>query len=85
MTSYSVEWTPEADDLLADIWINAPDRQAVTRAQATIDRLLSHSPKTAGSHISEGLYHLHVVPLRVAYSIDEDQKIVEVSWAWFRP
>lgn len=37
MTPFWVEWPPDVLSDLADIWLQAPDRQAVTDAQARID------------------------------------------------
>ena len=40
MSLFSVEWPPDILSDLADIWLQAPDRQAVTDAESEIDRLL---------------------------------------------
>ena len=47
MTPYRVEWETEADDRLAEIWTNAKDRAAITRAAHEIDRMLTRAPKTS--------------------------------------
>jgi mRNA-degrading endonuclease RelE of RelBE toxin-antitoxin system len=64
---------------LADIWLIAPDRQAVTDAQARIDELLSQDPVRHGQHLSEGLYRLRVPPLTITYTVDPDRREVEVT------
>jgi hypothetical protein len=79
MTIFSVEWPPEVLSDLADIWLNAPNRQAVTDAEAEIDRLLCRDPHTKGLHLSEGLYRLDVAPLVVTYTVDLTQHHVEVT------
>jgi len=54
--NYSVDWTPAARATLATIWIGAVDRQAVTLAQARMDRLLAVDPLRNGAPLSEGGY-----------------------------
>ena len=36
MNGWTLDWLSEAEDDLADIWTQAPDRQAVTDAQNMI-------------------------------------------------
>ena len=40
MTRYTVVWVQSAQDELADLWLNAPDRNAVTTAAHAIDQEL---------------------------------------------
>jgi hypothetical protein len=77
---YTVEWAYNAEMELAAIWLRAANRQAVTPAQAAIDRLLRVDPVANGTALSEGLWRLAVPPLVVFYSIDETQRHVTVSW-----
>jgi hypothetical protein len=54
--NWTVDATAEAEEELADIWLQASDRSAVTQAQAAIEQRLetdhlvqkSHSPKASG-------------------------------------
>jgi len=41
---FNVVWTPTAEEDLASVWTEARDRDAVTSAAHTIDRLLSLNP-----------------------------------------
>jgi hypothetical protein len=59
--------------------LGAPDRRAVTAAEARIDQLLGTNPVGNGRHLSERLYSLHVPPLTVTYTVDTVQKRVEVT------
>jgi plasmid stabilization system protein ParE len=81
VTSYTVEWRPSAENDLADIWLGATDRAAVTAAEATINRLLSNDPVHYGAHVAEGLYKLRADPLTVFYTIDLARRLVEVTQA----
>jgi len=78
MKSYTVIWDPDAKQDLASRWLDALDRKAVTQAANRIDRTLQSQPREAGFPIVEGLRGLIDGPLRVLYSIREDDKIVEV-------
>ncbi len=79
MSGWTVEWLSGAEDDLADIWINAPDRKAVNAAQNEIDRLLSQDPDNNGKLFSEGLYRIRIDPLKVFSQLDEANRLVSVS------
>jgi hypothetical protein len=79
MSRYTVEWLPGAEDELADIWIAASDRPAITAAEAAITRLLARDPINHGIQLSEGLRKLEMAPLTVFYSVDAARNAVEVS------
>ena len=76
--SYSVAWTPAARATLATIWIGAADRQAVTIAQARMDRLLAVDPLKNGTPLSEGLYAIEIHPLRALFEVDATGKFVSI-------
>ncbi len=82
--NYSVDWTPEADARLAEVWLNHPAaRQAITEAQDRIDRLLAADPLRHAQSQVEGLYTLDEPPLRAQYEISEDERhatVVSVRW-----
>lgn len=52
---YTVDWLPDPLATLTAIWLQSADRQAVTQAQATIDRLLTADPIRNGKPLAEGL------------------------------
>jgi plasmid stabilization system protein ParE len=83
--NYTVDWIPEAEDDLADAWLNAHDPNAVTDAQARIDRLLARDPVNSGKQVHEGLYQIVDAPLTVFYSVDPARRLVEVSRVWYTP
>lgn len=58
MTSYSVEWAPRADQLLAGVWLFAPDRAAVTAAAAWLDAELARNPLRFGSPIDSSVHRV---------------------------
>jgi hypothetical protein len=79
MSSYTVEWSDEAKDQLASIWLQSSDRRAVTTAEAGIDRLLKRDPLGSGRLLSEGLYRLDWPPLAAYFEMDESSHEVRVS------
>jgi hypothetical protein len=83
--NWYVDWVSVAEDQLADIWVLAPDRQAVTAAEAAIQNLLTRDPLGRGTAVSEGLRKLTVVPLTVYYEVDSVQRTVEVQAVAYTP
>lgn len=75
---YDVDWMPPAERDLANLWLRAGDRAAVTGAQHKIDAILAADP-FRGRLLSEGLYVLRVPPLTVYYEILEKEQIVKVT------
>ena len=78
MIRCTVIWSPDADGRLAQAWIDAPDRDAVTAAAHAIDAQLAVDPQTKGAEVREGLRSLSVPPLRVLFSVDEGDRKVHV-------
>lgn len=64
MTSYTVDWTKDAENALTLSWIQTSD-PAVTAASDQIDRLLTCDPLGHGQLVHEGLYKLTEPPLSV--------------------
>jgi hypothetical protein len=81
---YTVYWTADAEDALAEIWLSSSFSPAVTAAQALMDVRLSASPHGAGHHLSEGLYRIDAYPLSATFTIDDANRSVEVSWVWYQ-
>lgn len=79
MTSFTVEWGDDDLDDLTSIWLNASDRNAVTKAEAEVNRLLKQNPLGIGENLSEGLRRIVVAPLIVYYTVDSENLVVEVE------
>jgi ethanolamine utilization microcompartment shell protein EutL len=77
--NYTVEWLTEAEDQLAEIWLQASDPKAVTASQAEIDRRLARDPTGCGQLLHEGLAKIVVPPLTAFYAVDAARRLVEVS------
>ena len=78
---FTVIWSPFALDQLADLWLNSPNRKAVTAAQHQIDHLLRIDAHTQGIPFFGDRASV-VPPLRVRFSINWDDMIVEVFDVW---
>lgn len=79
MNDFEVTLLQSAEDDLADIWLNASDRAAVSRVRATADQVLRRDPLGNGVLVAEELYRLTVAPLVYYYAVDAAQRRVEVS------
>jgi hypothetical protein len=75
---YTVVWLHEAEDELALLWLAASDRNAITAAQAKIDKELAREPEVVGAHVAEGLYQVHIGPLKASFEIEESDRVVRV-------
>ena len=76
---YTVLWSPEAERRLAEIWLEAADRNAVAAAQGTIDDELATGPESKGTEVSEGLRRFKVEPLVVLFEIQPGDRSVKVT------
>jgi hypothetical protein len=76
--NYRVYWRKKARTRLADIWVAAPDRNAITAAAHRIDQLLERNPLGCGESRDKGRRILYALPLVVMYRIIEDDKKVIV-------
>jgi hypothetical protein len=85
MMSYSLEWDSDGLAELADIWMRATDRQAVTDAEHRIERLLAADPLGNGKLLSEGLRYIDVRPLVAYYTVDAARRHVRVEWFRYAP
>jgi hypothetical protein len=78
---FTVVWSPFALDRLAELWLRAADRNAVTAAGHRIDQLLRVDPHTRGVPFF-GDRVIHVPPLRAAFSVNRMDTIVDVFDVW---
>jgi plasmid stabilization system protein ParE len=79
MTRFTVVWKRDAEDDLAQIWLGASDRSAVSTATSAIDRALADDPEIKGAPIAEGLRRLVVPPLIAVFWISADDRRVHID------
>lgn len=77
---YTVIWLKDAEIELTEIWNDTRDRKEVSKASREIDRLLANDAGRRGKPLQEGLRALDIAPLRVIFSVKEEDRIVEVAF-----
>jgi hypothetical protein len=63
---------------LADIWLNAPDQQAVADAADKIDRILARNPLDAGESRGGTMRIIIERPLTILFDAFPDDALVSV-------
>lgn len=76
--SYLVAWKPSAADRLAEVWLSAPDRAAVTAAADALDAALRGDPHQYGESRGGSTRMVVVPPLAVVYEVIDADRLVEV-------
>ena len=79
---YTVLRKKSADDRLAEIWLQAVDREAVSRAARQIDVRLRYRPHMQGESRSRDRRMLLAPPLGIKFEIHEEDAIVRVLSVW---
>jgi hypothetical protein len=78
MARYQVEWKPNAEQQLAKQWLEAADRKSVTQATKEIEDSLASDPVQFGESREGDVRIAFVPPLSVLFSVNEQDKLVEV-------
>lgn len=78
MTRYTVVWHQAALDLLAQLWIEAEDRNAVGMAANAVDRSLANDAESKGAPATGAIRQFTVSPLRVLFAVSEPDRLVKV-------
>jgi hypothetical protein len=76
---FTVVWSPVALGQLADAWVQATDRDAVTRAADEIDRTLRTDPDQQGLEFY-GDRLLEILPLRAVFTVHPDDMLARVEY-----
>ena len=78
---FTVTWHPSAEQELAEIWLQASDRENVTQAANIIDRVLASEPLTHGEDFY-GDRILVALPLAVTYTVSQPDRSVQILQVW---
>jgi hypothetical protein len=78
MAKFTVVWSDDALDELAELWLKARDRQSISKSVAFIDAQLAGNPELKGKHILHGIRDLPVYPLRVLFTVSEADRLARV-------
>jgi hypothetical protein len=79
---YTVLWKPTAENMLATLWTEAPDRAVVTRAADTIDSLLAQNPLEHGESRAGNRRVVYELPLAVDIEVLTSDMTVHVLRVW---
>ena len=79
---YTVLWSPDAENDLAAIWLDASDRSAVTAAGNQIDALLRQDAHLQGESRYGRLRILFIPPLAIDFEVIHDDRIARVLTVW---
>jgi hypothetical protein len=79
---YTVIWAKEAEDEVAQHWIEAEVRGVIADAADAIDDLLRRDPHAVGESRDDERRILFVWPLGIIYRVREADRIVNVSDVW---
>lgn len=79
---YTVLWKPSAEQRLAQIWLAAVDRRAITAASHRVDRQLANDPDQKGEPRPKGRRMLLEHPLGVVFKVEPDDRTVYVLTVW---
>jgi len=75
---YTVVWTTTAENELAQIWLDASDRQQVSDAANRLERELKRDPIRSSTIRSDYFREMYLQPLVVRFNISEDDRRVTV-------
>jgi hypothetical protein len=80
--SYVVLWSTDAENDLARLWVEATDRNEITRTAETIDSLLRHDAHLQGES-REGISRVLIcLPLVAEFDVVEAAQIALVVGVW---
>jgi hypothetical protein len=79
---YTVEWTPIAQNHLAEIWMSAPDRMSITRAAKALDALLQVDAHELGESRFGATRIVFASPLACYVDVIMDDRKVSVLAVW---
>ncbi len=77
---YTVIWQTVAENELAELWLAASDRRAITLAASTLDAALSVRPLRLGESRASSVQRIvYQAPLGIEFEVVEDDKRVIVQ------
>jgi mRNA-degrading endonuclease RelE of RelBE toxin-antitoxin system len=79
---YSVRWKPNAEQQLAQIWLDATDRPVITKAAHEIDRRLQENPEDEGESRTGDNRVLFETPRAARFRVIPDDWRVDVLGVW---
>jgi hypothetical protein len=78
MIRFTVVWHEDAQNRLAQVWMDSRDRNAVTEATHIIDIHLASDPELKGTAVEGELRELVQPPLSVLFAVSEPDRLVKI-------
>jgi len=79
---WTVLWNIDAGNDLTEMWINSPDKSALTSAANRIDAQLAHDPLNTGESRTDDDRVHYEPPLGVLFTVDALDRKVYVVRIW---
>ena len=80
--NFTVDWLPDAEEELADIWLRATDRDVVTQAAHALDLRLQDDPNDTGESRSSGRRIAFAFPRGILFRVLSDRQLAQVLHVW---
>lgn len=80
--SFRVVWETQAENQLANLWMAAADRDAVTSSANEIDEILANQGMMAGESRSDAVRILFCLPLGCYFQFREVDQTMLVAKVW---
>ena len=80
--NFSVIWMPDAEEALAEIWLQADDRAAIVAAGDRLDRSLTRDPFGVSESRTGATRIVFVPPLVALFDADLKARTVRVTSVW---
>jgi plasmid stabilization system protein ParE len=75
---FTVEWMPQAERRLAELWNAGPDRRAIAAAADTAEDLLQINPLTLDESRAGNARLMFVRPLSFLFRVDVQTRVEQV-------
>ena len=79
---YTVVWMPRAEQRLAQLWLDASDRPALTRSADTLDAALARDPLNLGESRLGPVRVAFEGVLGILFEVSEPDRLVSVLDIW---
>jgi hypothetical protein len=81
---FTVVMSPVAEHQLAEIWLQANDRERVSHAFNRIESLLKSDAQSLGRLHPSGWRVISLLPLAVTFRVSDDDRLVTIMSVFYR-
>jgi len=80
--NFEIIWTAEAEGRLAEVWMAARDRKAVTKSAHELEVALEIVPMSAGKPLYDSVREFGDAVLGMEFEVNENDRCVYVLDVW---